>query len=75
MSLLKRVDYTEDYKVSNNLRTLSIDMINNAKSGHPGICLGASDIIYTLYAYHLKIISRILSFSIYRSTHKYINIY
>lgn len=55
MSLLKRVDYTEDYKVSNNLRTLSIDMINNAKSGHPGICLGASDIIYTLYAYHLKI--------------------
>lgn len=38
----------------NSLRILSLDMINMAKSGHPGICLGAAPIIYALYAYHLK---------------------
>ena len=43
-----------DYKVINNLRSLSIDMINNAKSGHPGICLGAATILYTLYSKHLS---------------------
>jgi transketolase len=30
-------------------------MISYAKSGHPGICLGAAPIIYSLYANHLKI--------------------
>lgn len=39
----------------NSLRVLSIDMISYAKSGHPGICLGAAPIIYSLYANHLKI--------------------
>lgn len=39
----------------NSLRILSIDMISYAKSGHPGICLGAAPIIYTLFAKHLKI--------------------
>lgn len=38
----------------NSLRILSLDMITYAKSGHPGICLGAAPIIYTLYANHLK---------------------
>ena len=53
--LLKREkeDFTNDYRVINNLRCLSIDMINNAKSGHPGICLGAATILYTLYSRHL----------------------
>jgi len=41
-------------KVIDNIRGLSIDMINEAKSGHPGIALGAAPIIYTLYANHLK---------------------
>lgn len=45
----------EDKKVINLLRTLSIDMIDKAKSGHPGICLGAAPIIYTLYARHMNI--------------------
>ena len=39
----------EDMKVVNHLRCLSIDMIDNASSGHPGICLGAATILYTLY--------------------------
>ncbi len=36
------------------LRMLSVDMIEKAKSGHPGICLGAAPIGYTLFAKHLK---------------------
>lgn len=40
--------------VVNNIRSLGIDMINEATSGHPGIVLGASPIIYTLFAHHLK---------------------
>lgn len=39
----------------NSLRILSIDMINQAGSGHPGICLGAAPIIYSIYANHLKV--------------------
>ena len=50
----KKENYEMDYKVINNLRCLSIDMINNAKSGHPGICLGAATIIYTLFSRHLE---------------------
>lgn len=44
-----------DSKIVENLRALSIDMINEAGSGHPGIALGAAPILYTLYAKHLKI--------------------
>lgn len=47
-------DYKNDYKVINHLRCLSIDMIDNASSGHPGICLGAATILYTLYSRHLS---------------------
>lgn len=38
-----------------SLRLLSIDMIRVAGSGHPGICLGAAPIIYTLYKHHMNI--------------------
>ena len=48
------IDYRKDYKVINNMRALSLDMINNAKSGHPGICLGAATILYTLYSKYLS---------------------
>ena len=44
-----------DEKVINNIKTLSLDMIANANSGHPGICLGAAPILYLLYKNHLKI--------------------
>lgn len=39
----------------NSLRALSVDMISQANSGHPGICLGAAPIIFSVYANHLKI--------------------
>lgn len=42
-------------KYINAIRFLGVDMINKAKSGHPGIVLGASPIIYTLYTKHLNI--------------------
>jgi len=44
-----------EQKIITNIKTLSIDMINNAQSGHPGIVLGAAPIIYTLFAKHLNI--------------------
>lgn len=44
-----------DEKIINNIKSLSIDMIHEAKSGHPGIALGAAPLIYTLYAKHLNI--------------------
>lgn len=43
-----------DEKIINNIRSLAIDMIDEAESGHPGICLGAAPIIYTIFAKHLN---------------------
>lgn len=43
-----------DKKMIDNIRSLSLDMINEAKSGHPGIALGASPLLYALYTYHLN---------------------
>lgn len=42
-------------KIVDNIRALGIDMISEAKSGHPGIVLGAAPIITTLYANHIKV--------------------
>ena len=39
----------------NSLKMLAIDMIDNAKSRHPGIALGAANILYALYAKSLMI--------------------
>ena len=44
-----------DEKIIANIKSLGIDMINNAGSGHPGIVLGAAPIIYTLYKDHMII--------------------
>ena len=51
-----RIDGTEinQSKIVDQIRCLGIDMIDAAKSGHPGIVLGAAPIIYTLYAHYLK---------------------
>ena len=44
-----------DREIVNNIKSLGLDMIDKAKSGHPGIVLGAAPIIYTLYAKHMNI--------------------
>lgn len=44
-----------DGEIISNIKSLGIDMINEAGSGHPGIVLGAAPILYCLYAYHLNI--------------------
>ena len=41
--------------IINTIKLLSIDMIDAAHSGHPGIVLDAAPILFTLYAYHLNI--------------------
>lgn len=40
----------------NAIRVLAVDMIENAKSGHPGIALGAAPILYALYSRHLNVV-------------------
>ena len=55
MRLVKNNDNPiNEGKIISQIRSLGIDMINEAKSGHPGIVLGAAPIIYTLYANHLR---------------------
>lgn len=46
---------TMDQRIINYMKSLGIDMINAAGSGHPGIVLGAAPIIYTLYAKHINV--------------------
>ena len=40
--------------LSNCIRFLSIDAVQKAKSGHPGMPMGMSDIATVLFKYHLK---------------------
>ncbi|MFY8330131.1 transketolase [Vagococcus carniphilus] len=44
-----------DKKTVNTIRSLSIDMIGEANSGHPGLPLGASPMMYVLWSEFLKI--------------------
>ncbi|MBE6140012.1 MAG: transketolase [Firmicutes bacterium] len=48
-----------DNNVINSIKNLGIDMIDKAGSGHPGIVLGASTILYALYKDHLNVIPKI----------------
>ena len=41
-------------QIINDIRLLSLDMINTAKSGHPGIALGCAPIMYTLFTEYLN---------------------
>jgi transketolase len=44
-----------DQLAVNTIRTLSIDMVQKANSGHPGLPMGAAPAAYTLWSRHLKI--------------------
>ena len=44
-----------DTKCVNALRVFGAEMITKAKSGHPGIVLGAAPIIHTLYTRHINV--------------------
>ena len=43
-----------DQQVINTIRSLGVDAIRKANSGHPGIVLGSAPAAYTLWAKHLK---------------------
>jgi len=38
----------------NTIRTLSIDAVEKASSGHPGMPLGAATMAFVLWAHHLR---------------------
>jgi len=44
-----------DERIISAIKALSIAEISKAKSGHPGIALGAAPILYTLYNKHMNI--------------------
>ena len=44
-----------DNNIISNIKSLAIDMISSAKSGHPGIVLSSAPILYALYKYHLNV--------------------
>ena len=44
----------KEKRLINDIRMLSLDMINEAGSGHPGIALGAAPMLYTLFSKHLR---------------------
>ena len=39
----------------NAIKVLSVDAINKAKSGHPGVVMGAAPMAYSLFAKHLRV--------------------
>lgn len=43
-----------DKRMISDIRSLALDMIDEAGSGHPGISLGAAPLLYTLFTYHLN---------------------
>ena len=44
-----------DIKALNELKMLSIDMINHAGGGHPGICLSMAPVMYSLFTKVLNV--------------------
>ncbi|MFB9761541.1 transketolase [Ectobacillus funiculus] len=47
------MNYNIETLAINTIRTLSIDAINQANSGHPGLPMGAAPMAYALWAHHL----------------------
>ncbi len=49
-----KLNATALHDAANVVRTLTVDAIERAKSGHPGVCLGAAELGVLLYGYILK---------------------
>jgi transketolase len=49
-----RFDTDQDLVAINTVRTLSIDAIQKANSGHPGAPMGMAPVAYTLWQRHLR---------------------
>ena len=54
MKGLKRMFASVDTLAVNTIRTLSIDAIEKAKSGHPGMPMGAAPMAYALWTRHMN---------------------
>ena len=55
MNVLTKVDTATDVRrYANALRMLAVDMVEQAKSGHPGAPMGMADIAEVLWRRHLK---------------------
>lgn len=52
---MENMSNTQEFMNINALRMLSVDQIEAANSGHPGLPLGAAPMAYALWAKHLKI--------------------
>ena len=42
------------FAMANAIRFLSVDAVENAKSGHPGMPMGIAEVVTVLFAKHLK---------------------
>ena len=51
-------------QLSNAIRFLSIDAVQKANSGHPGMPMGMSDVATVLFKYHLRFNPKIQTGSI-----------
>ncbi len=53
---MAQTKYKIDELAINTIRTLSIDAIQKANSGHPGTPMGIAPVAYTLWQLHLHIV-------------------
>ncbi|HYA78723.1 MAG TPA: hypothetical protein VED65_00165, partial [Candidatus Bathyarchaeia archaeon] len=47
-------EHTLDQVCINTIRTLSIDAVQQANSGHPGAPMGLAPVVFSLWQYFLK---------------------